>query len=169
MALTKLVFRPGINRETTAYANEGGWWDGNLVRFRAGKPESIGGWTKYSLEQSLGTGRSLMTWTALDGTVYTGMGTNLKYYVIRGGGLNDITPIRETTPAGAVTTLAGTAAASFEGSNGSRYYLAQVALDAVLWSMRAVVGNACGHQWCESRIQQQQPLAVQQGPRRRQF
>jgi hypothetical protein len=106
MALTKLVFRPGINRETTAYANEGGWWDGNLVRFRAGKPESIGGWTKYSLEQSLGTGRSLMTWTALDGTVYTGMGTNLKYYVIRGGGLNDITPIRETTPAGAVTFAA---------------------------------------------------------------
>ena len=106
MALTKLVFRPGINRETTAYANEGGWWDGNLVRFRAGKPESIGGWVRYSLEPSLGTGRSLMTWSALDGTIYTGMGTNLKYYVIRGGGLSDITPIRETTPAGAVTFAA---------------------------------------------------------------
>jgi hypothetical protein len=110
MALTKLVFRPGINRETTAYANEGGWWDGNLVRFRAGKPESIGGWTKYSLSPSLGTGRSLMTWTALDGTIYTGMGTNLKYYAIRGGGLNDITPLRETTPPGAVT---------FSATNGS--------------------------------------------------
>jgi hypothetical protein len=110
MALTKLVFRPGINRETTAYANEGGWFDGDLVRFRAGKPESIGGWAKYSLEQSLGTGRSLMTWTALDGTIYTGMGTELKYYVIRGGGLNDITPIRETTAAGAVT---------FSATNGS--------------------------------------------------
>jgi len=54
----------------------------------------------------LGTGRSLLTWTALDGTIYTGMGTNLKYYVIRGGGLNDITPIRETTTAGAVTFAA---------------------------------------------------------------
>jgi len=106
MALTKLVFRPGINRETTAYANEGGWWDGNLVRFRAGKPESIGGWTRYTNTQMLGTGRSLLTWTALDGTIYTGMGTNLKYYVIRGGGLNDITPIRETTTAGAVTFAA---------------------------------------------------------------
>jgi hypothetical protein len=103
MALTKLVFRPGINRETTAYANEGGWFDGNLVRFRAGKPESIGGWTRYTKTAMLGTGRSLLTWTALDGTIYTGMGTNLKYYVIRGGGLNDITPIRETTAAGAVT------------------------------------------------------------------
>jgi hypothetical protein len=102
MALTKLVFRPGINRETTAYANEGGWYDCNLVRFRAGKPESIGGWTRYTNSAMLGTGRSLLTWTALDGTIYTGMGTNLKYYVIRGGGLNDITPIRETTTAGAV-------------------------------------------------------------------
>ena len=106
MTLTKLVFRPGINRETTAYANEGGWWDGNLVRFRAGKPESIGGWTRYTRAQMLGTGRSLLTWTALDGTIYTGMGTNLKYYIIRGGGLNDITPIRETTTAGAVTFAA---------------------------------------------------------------
>ena len=102
MALTKLVFRPGINRETTAYANEGGWWDGNLVRFRAGKPESIGGWTRYTKTAMLGTGRSLLTWTALDGTIYTGLGTNLKYYVIRGSALNDITPIRETTTAGAV-------------------------------------------------------------------
>jgi hypothetical protein len=106
MALTKLVFRPGINRETTAYANEGGWFDCNLVRFRAGKPESIGGWTRYTRAQMLGTGRSLLTWTSLDGTIYTGMGTNLKYYVIRGGGLNDITPIRETTTAGEITFAA---------------------------------------------------------------
>jgi hypothetical protein len=106
MALTKLVFRPGINRETTAYANEGGWYDCNLVRFRAGKPESIGGWTQYTKVQMLGTARSLLTWTALGGTIFTGMGTNLKYYIIRGGSLSDITPIRETTLAGAVTFAA---------------------------------------------------------------
>lgn len=110
MPLTKLVFRPGINRETTAYANEGGWWDCNLVRFRAGKPETIGGWTRYTKTPTLGTGRSLLTWTALDGTIFTGMGTNLKYYVIRGGELYDITPIRATTAAGGVT---------FAASNGS--------------------------------------------------
>jgi hypothetical protein len=117
MALTKLVFRPGINRETTAYANEGGWWDGNLVRFRAGKPESIGGWTRYTSSTALGTGRSLLTWTALDGTIYTGLGTNLKYYVIRGSGLNDITPIRETTIAGAVTFAATTGSATITVSD----------------------------------------------------
>jgi hypothetical protein len=112
MALTKLVFRPGINRETTAYANEGGWWDCNLVRFRAGKPESIGGWTKYTRTQMLGTGRSLLTWTALNGTIYTGMGTNLKYYILRGGALNDVTPIRYTTAAGDVTFAAANGSAT---------------------------------------------------------
>jgi uncharacterized protein YdeI (BOF family) len=114
MALTKLVFRPGINRETTAYANEGGWWDGNLVRFRAGKPESIGGWTRYTRAQLLGTARSLLTWVALDGTIYTGVGTNLKYYIVRGGNLNDITPIRATTTAGAVTFAATDGSAVIE-------------------------------------------------------
>jgi hypothetical protein len=117
MALTKLVFRPGINRETTAYANEGGWWDGNLVRFRAGKPESIGGWTRYTSSTALGTGRSLLTWTALDGTIYTGLGTNLKYYVVRGSGLSDITPIRETTVAGAVTFAATNGSATITVSD----------------------------------------------------
>lgn len=108
MALTKLVFRPGINRETTAYANEGGWWDCDLVRFRAGKPETIGGWTRYTKQQTQGTGRALLTWTALDGTIYTGLGTNLKYYIVRGSMLNDITPLRATTPAGAITFAATT-------------------------------------------------------------
>lgn len=106
MPLTKLVFRPGINRETTAYANEGGWWDGNLVRFRAGKPETIGGWTRYTRDPLLGTGRSLLTWTAIDGSVYTGCGTNLKYYILSGGSVNDITPLRATTAPGGVTFAA---------------------------------------------------------------
>ncbi len=96
MPLTKLVFRPGINRETTAYANEGGWWDGNLVRFRASLPESIGGWEKFTLDQAQGVGRGLMSWESLDGTTYVALGTNLKYYVVEGGSLADITPIRDT-------------------------------------------------------------------------
>jgi hypothetical protein len=106
MPLTKLVFRPGINRETTAYANEGGWWDCNLVRFRANKPETIGGWTKFTRTAMLGTCRHLFPWVTLTGSTYVGAGTNLKLYVIRGGGLNDITPIRVTTAPGAVTFAA---------------------------------------------------------------
>ena len=103
MPLTKLQFRPGINRETTSYSNEGGWFDMDKVRFRFGFPEKIGGWIKESTNAFLGTCRALHPWQALDGTNYLGVGTNLKYYINEGGAYNDITPIRLTTSAGDVT------------------------------------------------------------------
>jgi hypothetical protein len=103
MPLTKLQFRPGINRETTSYTNEGGWFDMDKVRFRFGYPEKIGGWIKQSSNVFLGTCRALHPWIALDGSNYLGVGTHLKYYINEGGGYNDITPIRATTAAGDVT------------------------------------------------------------------
>ena len=106
MPLTKLQFRPGINRETTSYSNEGGWFDMDKVRFRFGFPEKIGGWIKQSSNAFLGTCRALHPWLALDGSNYLGAGTHLKYYINEGGAYNDITPIRTTTAAGDVTFLA---------------------------------------------------------------
>jgi hypothetical protein len=103
MPLLKLQFRPGINREVTSYTNEGGWVDGNKIRFRAGFPETIGGWERLSNAQFQGTCRALINWTTLTGSNLIGVGTNLKYYIERGGGLFDITPIRRTTAAGDVT------------------------------------------------------------------
>lgn len=103
MPFTKLQFRPGVNRETTSYSNEGGWFDMDKVRFRFGFPEKIGGWVKQSVKTFLGTCRALHPWVALDGSNYIGVGTHLKYYINEGGGYNDITPIRATTAAGDVT------------------------------------------------------------------
>ena len=103
MPLQKLVFRPGINREGTAYDNEGGWFDCNLVRFRKGRPEKFGGWEKLSSSTYLGTARALHGWISLGGTKYLGIGTHLKYYIESGTVFNDITPIRLTTSAGDVT------------------------------------------------------------------
>ena len=109
MPLTKLQFKPGINRETTSYSNEGGWFDGNKVRFRFGFPEKIGGWERTSDNQYLGTVRAMHPFTDLEETKLLGMGTNLKYYVLEGLGFNDITPIRATT----------TNTAAFSATNGS--------------------------------------------------
>jgi len=105
MPLQKLQFRPGINRETTSYSNEGGWFDMDKVRFRFGYPEKIGGWIKTSINSFLGTCRALHPWVALDGTNYLGVGTNLKYYINEGGQYNDVTPIRATTDAGGVASI----------------------------------------------------------------
>jgi hypothetical protein len=103
MPLTKLQFRPGINREITSYSNEGGWFDCDKVRFRFGFPEKIGGWLRLSSFTFLGTCRALHSWVALDGSRYLGVGTHLKYYINEGGGYSDITPLRNTTGAGDVS------------------------------------------------------------------
>jgi len=106
MPLSKLQFKPGVNREVTAYTNEGGWFDIDSVRFQKGFPEKIGGWQKRGIDNFLGTCRALHPWVALDRDQYMGVGTNLKYYIDRGGEYNDITPLRLTTAAGDVTFAA---------------------------------------------------------------
>tara|TARA_R110002050_G_scaffold69662_3_gene150721 strand:+ start:1032 stop:2957 length:1926 start_codon:yes stop_codon:yes gene_type:complete len=102
MPLTKLQFKPGVNRETTSYSNEGGWFDIDKTRFRFGFPEKIGGWTRDTNTAFLGSCRALHPWLSLDGTQFLGIGTHLKYYIKEGGGYNDITPIRATTTNGIV-------------------------------------------------------------------
>ena len=102
MPLTKLQFTPGINKEMTDLMDKGGWSDGNLVRFRKGLPEKIGGWTKAVTDSYLGTGRALTAWVDLDYTKYIGLGTTFKYYVNAGSDYFDVTPIRATTTNGIV-------------------------------------------------------------------
>ena len=97
MPLTKLQFKPGINRDVTSYSNEGGWVDCDKVRFRQGYPEVIGGWEKYSPETYIGTVRGLHNWVALDGGDLLGLGTESKYYVEQGQQFYDVTPIRKTS------------------------------------------------------------------------
>jgi hypothetical protein len=106
MPLTKLQFRPGINREITSYSNEGGWFDGDKIRFRFGFPEKIGGWVRLGNSTFLGSCRALHIWRTLGLETYLGMGTHLKYYIEYGQGYYDVTPIRRTTSAGAVTFVA---------------------------------------------------------------
>ncbi len=109
MPLTALKFKPGINRETTSYSNEGGWFTCDKIRFRFGYAEKIGGWSAYSDSTFLGTSRALFSWVSLDGTKFLGIGTNLKYYIADGSIYYDITPIRTTT----------TNATTFSATNGS--------------------------------------------------
>tara|TARA_A100001391_G_scaffold73972_2_gene47809 strand:+ start:3742 stop:5610 length:1869 start_codon:yes stop_codon:yes gene_type:complete len=110
MPYSKVQFRPGINREGTAYSNEGGWFDCNLIRFRDGRVEKFGGWEKLTESTYLGTARALHNWISLGGTKYLGIGTHLKYYIKLGLLFYDVTPLRLTTSAGDVT---------FSATNGS--------------------------------------------------
>jgi hypothetical protein len=99
MPLQKLQFRPGLNREGTDYSNEGGWYDGDKVRFRSGFPEKIGGWQQISNSQFNGVCRSIWVWSDADlgtGNLYIGLGTSSNYYIYQGGTYYDITPVVQT-------------------------------------------------------------------------
>ena len=120
MPLQKLQLRPGVNRENTSYANEGGYYASNKIRFRSGQPEKIGGWaadtgtTVSALKPTTGTVwgvcRSMWNWLNLTGYNLLAMGTNLKYYIQNGpnGLVYDVTPLRFTTGAGEATFAATT-------------------------------------------------------------
>ena len=106
MPLQTLEFQPGIDKEGTDYSAKGGWVDGNLVRFRKGRVEKVGGWQKLGTNFYLGTGRALHSWISLGGVRYLGVGSTFKYYIEEGNTYYDITPIRATTSAGDVTFAA---------------------------------------------------------------
>ena len=110
MPLARYTLKPGINKEGTSYSNEGSWFDCDKIRFRQGRPEKIGGWSKTSINSYLGSGRKLHQWVALDSDQFVGLGTHLKLYLKQGDVFNDITPIRSTT---------GNNEISFAATNGS--------------------------------------------------
>jgi hypothetical protein len=96
MALSKLIFKPGVNRDQTNYASEGGWYETQLVRFRSGFPEKFGGWTVSNLNQYTDSARAIFSWSTTDGSNLLGIGTNSRVYVGAGTTLHDITPIYAT-------------------------------------------------------------------------
>lgn len=97
--LQKLQFRPGLNREGTDYSNEGGWYDGDKIRFRSGFPEKLGGWTRATSGRFFrGVCRAMINWVDLANNNLIGLGTNVKYYINRALGLYyDITPLAHTS------------------------------------------------------------------------
>ena len=118
MALLRLFLKPGIDKQNTEYGAEGGWVDGDYVRFRYGLPEKMGGWTAFgnTTVNFVGSVSEIFTWNALNGSPYAALGTNRKVYVFYGGAWADITPIRAsgactfTTTSGSTTVVVNDAA-----------------------------------------------------------
>jgi hypothetical protein len=132
--LTKLLLKPGVNRENTRYTNEGGWYESDKVRFRQGTPEKIGGWQRISAATFLGICRSLWNWVTLAGQNLLGIGTSVKFYIENGGAYYDVTPIRTsdtltnpfttntTTNSGGYTTVTVTATPGFANGDYVTFY-----------------------------------------------
>ena len=98
----KLNFRPGFHRETTRYAEEGSWYDGDRVRFRAGRPENLRGYQQKSTTSFLGNGRAIRTWSDNDSLKHIIWGTDKKLYTYyTDDEIYDITPVVSTVVTGA--------------------------------------------------------------------
>jgi hypothetical protein len=111
MALTKIPFQAGFNKQITDTQAENIWVDGDNVRFRYGQPEKIGGWLQIENNSMIGAARAQHTFSDLDGRKYAAIGTNRCLYVYYSGDFYDITPIdpdRQQTGADITTTNGST-------------------------------------------------------------
>lgn len=114
MPLQLLKYNPGVVKDITEYAagkNGPYWVDSDLVRFKNGYPEKLGGWQKdviyglnpsgnsTSVETSIeGIARRMIYWRAAsDGEDRLAIGTHNHLFILLNGLLYDITPLRKTS------------------------------------------------------------------------
>ncbi len=100
MPLQTLKYKPGVSREQTNYAGEGGFYQCDKIRFRSGYPEKLGGWQSISnptVYTYKGIARKMCNWLPFDGANLNGVGTNQKLYVENGGNYYDVTPLASSS------------------------------------------------------------------------
>ncbi len=108
MPIVPLKLAPGIDSQKPLLAAEGHWHAGNLVRFKDGLPQAIGGWVKWWPGQFDSPPRVIKSWADLNGAIYTAVATDTSLNIITGNTLTDITPLSQTTnPIPDVTTQSG--------------------------------------------------------------
>jgi hypothetical protein len=143
MPLKAYPIRAGVVRDMTRYADQGGWYLAQWIRFRMGLPEVIGGWSKMSTATFAGVCRDLHAWAGLDNQQLVSLGTSEKFYVFsQDNKYHDITPLRSTvTVTNPFLTKPGTITATVTAHG------AQVG-DWVLVSNAAAVGGiALNGEW----------------------
>jgi len=152
MPLSKLLFKPGVNRDQTNYASEGGWYETQWVRFRSGFPEKMGGWEPKNFTAYNGAARSLFSWSTTDSNILLGIGTDTKMYVSVGTNIYDITPIRATFTSPATNNCIST-------TNGSRVITVTIAgyggITGDFVTFSGVVGPIAGIPASEFNAEQQ--------------
>jgi len=111
MALKKVNFAAGFNKQSVPSALPGQWVDGDFVRFRYTAPEKIGGWQQLTLASKTlpGAARAQVAFTSLAGEKYTAIGTSQGLFLFYGDDFFDITPLD--------TPITG---CTFTTANGSR-------------------------------------------------
>ena len=109
MALKKVDFAPGFNKQSVPSALPGKWVDGDFVRFRYTAPEKIGGWEQLTAASKTlpGAARAQLAWTSLAGEKYAAIGTSQGLFLYYGNDFYDITPLDTAITGCTLTTVNG--------------------------------------------------------------
>lgn len=113
MAFTKVKIKPGVNRDTTNYANEGGYYESEKIRFLSGYPQKLGGWQSEPTVSIKGICRQMFNYITSDSDNVLWIGTTNHLYAEVGGNLQDLTPARATFTSPATNNC-------FDTTSGSR-------------------------------------------------
>jgi hypothetical protein len=110
--LVPIQLPPGVFKNGTPYQSKGRWSDCNLIRWKNGRLQPLGGWEKVIGTPITGIGRAMTTWRDSTGARWLAIGTNSKLYIFTSlsGSASDITPsgIIEGDPDGSVGMGFGT-------------------------------------------------------------
>lgn len=87
-----LQISPGVNSQNTPLQNERAISQSNLVRFKNGLIQKLGGCQKICTQTITGIARALFAWQDLEGIDYLAIGTNQRLELLLNGQLSDITP-----------------------------------------------------------------------------
>lgn len=109
MALKKVDFAAGFNKQGVPSALPGKWVDGDFVRFRYTAPEKIGGWSQLTASSKTlpGAARAQVAFTSLVGEKYAAIGTSQGLFLYYGNDFYDISPLDTAITGCTLTTVNG--------------------------------------------------------------
>lgn len=92
MATASLKVAPGVDVQSTALQSERRINASNLIRFKNGLIEKLGGCQRLINAAFVGIASAIMPWASLNTTQYIAIGTTTKLQLLTAGALVDITP-----------------------------------------------------------------------------
>ena len=117
--LVKFNPPPGVWKNGSSYEAQGRWHDSNLVRWKDGRLQPLGGWEETIGATLSGVGRAMMTWRDYGGDRWLAIGTNKKLYIFTSlsGTASDITPTGFTEGDANAKIGVGFGAGDFSGTD----------------------------------------------------
>lgn len=98
MPFLPIKIPPGVVRLATPLQSKGRYWDANLIRWRAGKLQPVGGWQKIVATALSSVCRTVFSWTTNIGLKYVAFGCQNHLQILESETLTNITPAGYVAP-----------------------------------------------------------------------